>query len=381
MDKITLIKTMIDQDSENALGWYLLGLEYFEQKKYLEAVEALTEALTKGDLELQLQVKELLSKVVAAKNNPELTQKAVFKVIEGGKQTREIPIEEKVKTVTFADVGGLEDLKKIISLKIIKPFVTPGLFEKFKKKVGGGILLYGPPGCGKTYIAKATAGECQARFISVQISDILDPYLGMSEQKLKEIFATARAQKPSILFFDEMDALGYHRAKSTSELLRPLVDQLLAEIEGIDSNTDRLLIIAATNMPWDIDPAFKRPGRFDRLIFVAPPDEVAREEIFRLKLAERPVGAIDLRSLAKLTPFYSGADIEHVVELAVERVVDEILSTGLERTLEMPDLLNVISETKPSTLEWLTTLKNYVKYSNQSGLYDEVAKYLTKNKF
>ena len=117
-------------------------------------------------------------------------------------------------------------------MKIIKPFSTPGLFEKFKKKSGGGILLFGPPGCGKTFIAKATAGECRASFIPVHITDILDPYLGVSSRNIKDIFTNARTKKPCILFFDEIDTIGYSRAKLTGEHMRPIIDQLLVEIEG-----------------------------------------------------------------------------------------------------------------------------------------------------
>ncbi|MGE5577709.1 MAG: AAA family ATPase, partial [Syntrophothermus sp.] len=171
-----------------------------------------------------------------------------------------------------------------------------------------------------------------------------------------------------------------NRAKLSSDLMRPIIDQLLAEIEGIDSSTDKLLIIGATNMPWDVDPAFKRPGRFDKMLFVPPPDEVAREAIFKLKLADKPAEAIDFKLLAAKTELYSGADIENVVELATENVIAEILKTGVERPVQMKDLLEAVEATKPSTIEWLRTIKNYVKYANQSGLYDEVEKFLARHK-
>ncbi|MDF2544904.1 MAG: cell division protein, partial [Herbinix sp.] len=208
----------------------------------------------------------------------------------------------------------------------------------------------------------------------------LNPYLGISEQNVKDIFFQARAKKPCILFFDEIDTIGYNRSKLNSEHMRPVIDQLLTEIEGIDSNTDKLLIIGATNMPWDVDPAFKRPGRFDRTVFVQPPDIVARTAIFKIKLKNRPIGEIDYLKLAEQTELYSGADIENVVELATEKVINSILSSGVERPIMLNDLLEAISETKPSTLEWLKTIKNYVKYANQSGLYDDAEKFLSKYK-
>ncbi|HYE12351.1 MAG TPA: ATP-binding protein, partial [Patescibacteria group bacterium] len=191
---------------------------------------------------------------------------------------------------------------------------------------------------------------------------------------------TARARKPCILFFDEIDSIGFNRAKLSSEHLRPVIDQLLTEIEGIDSNTDKLLIIGATNMPWDVDPAFKRPGRFDKMIFVPPPDKKARAVIFKLKLQEKPIAELDFELLANKTELYSGADIENVVEAATEDVISEIMRTGVEREINMKDILTAIDNTRPSTIEWLKTVKNYVKYANQSGLYNDVENFLSKHK-
>ncbi|WP_025845296.1 AAA family ATPase [Brevibacillus agri] len=300
-----------------------------------------------------------------------------FQVISGGQAGKR---DREATPITFADVGGLHAVKNAIQMKIVKPFVSPGLFERFRKKVGGGILLYGPPGCGKTFIAKATAGECRARFIPIHVSDILDPYIGVSEQNLREVFASARATKPSVLFLDEMDAIGYNRSRSSTDTMRAVIDTLLTEIEGIETNTDKMLIIGATNMPWDVDPAFKRPGRFDKMIFVSPPDEEARATIFRIKLHERPIEQIDYALLAKETDLYSGADIENVVELATEEVITEIMRTGVERPLTMKDLKNAIQSTQPSTIDWLRTVKNYVKYANQGGLYNDVESFLSRYK-
>lgn len=405
MDKIEIIKSMIEQERTNTYAWYLLGIEYKEEELYSQALNAFSEALKYCDEELKDKIFSELenlsnkndSKVSEnsytqdeqfSENEPEgIFQKEEkenlipIRVIKGGKKDKYHEAQDsKLSIINFNDVGGLDHLKNIIKMKIIKPFVNPGLFNKFKKKVGGGILLFGPPGCGKTFIARATAGECNANFIPVHITDILDPFLGVSAQNIKEIFSTARTKKPCILFFDEVDTIGYNRSKLSSEHMRPIIDQLLSEIEGIDSNTDKLLIIGATNMPWDVDAAFKRPGRFDKTVFVPPPDETARIEIFKLKLDEKPVEAIDYETLAKLTELYSGADIENVVEVATENVINEILLSGIERNITMKDLVEAIKSTKPSTIEWLRTIKNYVKYANQAGLYDEVEKFLSKHK-
>lgn len=300
-----------------------------------------------------------------------------LQVVAGGKE----PAPERksdVPVITFEHVAGLKDLKKTIQMKIISPFFNQGLFSKFRKKTGGGVLLYGPPGCGKTYMARATAGECRAKFITVHITDILDPYIGMSERNLKEMFDKARAQRPSVMFFDEIDAIGFNRSKSSS-LTRGLVDTFLHEMDGIDSDTDHLLIIGATNMPWDVDNALKRPGRFDRLVFVEPPDEEARQHIFALQMHERYAEKLDTAKLAKATEFFSGADIANVCERAVERVLMEILETGVERPVRMRDMEEALAEVQPSTLEWLRTAKNYVKYANQGGMYNDIERYLRKH--
>ncbi|MGQ7280208.1 AAA family ATPase [Brevibacillus thermoruber] len=399
MTKIEVLKQMLEADRHNASVWYLLGVEYAEQGNRSEALQAFTQALAHGDDEMKQTIIEALGKLSAAesefippqaeKNRQEPAEEIAvlsvpagpMRVIPGGKaRSGAAAVKEREGVITFADVGGMHEVKEAIRMKIIQPFLSPGLFERFRKKAGGGILLYGPPGCGKTYIAKATAGECRARFVSVHIADVLDPYLGVSEQNLRDLFASARAQKPAVLFLDEMDALGYNRGKSASHTMRTVIDQLLTEMEGIDANTDKLLIIGATNMPWDVDPAFKRPGRFDKLIFVAPPDREAREAIFRLKLAERPVEPLDYRQLAEWTELYSGADIEQVVEQATENVIRDIMSTGVERPIGMEDLREAIADTRPSTIEWLRTVKNYVKYANQGGLYDDVEKFLARHK-
>jgi SpoVK/Ycf46/Vps4 family AAA+-type ATPase len=162
--------------------------------------------------------------------------------------------------------------------------------------------------------------------------------------------------------------------------MRPIIDQLLVEIEGIESSTDKMLIIGATNMPWDVDPALRRPGRFDRLIFVMPPDVNARKEIFALKLRGRPIEDIDYMELARRTELYSGADIENVVELAAENVIDSIMKTGVERKISMKDLILAIDKTKPSTLDWLKTMETYIKYGNSSSMFSDVDMFLKKYK-
>jgi ATP-dependent 26S proteasome regulatory subunit len=305
-----------------------------------------------------------------------------LKVITGGPGTAEvIALYPKDENETrFKDIAGMEALKKVLRMQIIEPFLKPGIFARFKKKAGGGILLYGPPGCGKTMMAKAIAKECHASFISVGISDVLNMWIGESEKNLAAIFEKARASKPSLLFFDELDALAYSRSKSNSHHSRTVVNEFLAQLDGIDSHNDQILILSASNMPWDIDPAMKRPGRFSRQIFVPPPDAAAREEMLRLKLQGVPCDEISFSNIARISDNYSGADIDGVIDHAKEFVLMDILETGVERNLTQDDLLKAIREYHPSTLEWLKTARNLVKYAGADDSYRDVEKYLKSEK-
>lgn len=278
--------------------------------------------------------------------------------------------------VNFSDVGGMETVKKEIELKIIKPLLHPELYKVYGKKVGGGILLYGPPGCGKTFIAKATAGQVNAKFISVGLNDILDMWIGNSEKNLHEIFELARNNTPCVLFIDEIDALGASRSDMKQSSGRHLINQFLQELDGIDSTNEGVLIIGATNTPWNLDPAFRRPGRFDRIVFVPPPNITTRESILRLKLNNKPTGTIDLQSIAKKTENYSGADIDAIIDIAIEQKLESSFSDGIPKPLETDDLLNALKKHKPSTQEWFSTAKNFAMFANDSGLYDDILTYL-----
>lgn len=278
--------------------------------------------------------------------------------------------------INFSDVGGMDAVKKEIEMKIIKPLLHPELYKAYGKKVGGGILLYGPPGCGKTYIAKATAGQVNAKFINVSLNDILDMWIGNSEKNLHEIFELARYNTPCVLFIDEIDALGASRSDMKQSSGRHLINQFLQEMDGIDSPNEGVLIIGATNTPWNLDPAFRRPGRFDRIVFVPPPDATSRESILRLKLSNKPTGSIDLQTIARKSEHYSGADIDAMIDIAIEQKLESSFADGIPKPLETNDLLSAIKKHKPSTQEWFSIAKNFAMFANDSGLYDEILTYL-----
>lgn len=287
------------------------------------------------------------------------------------------PLDLKTRSqFTFAHVGGLESLKEAARMKIILPFQKPELFAKYGKKAGGGLLLYGPPGCGKTHFAKAVAGECGAAFFVVGIHDILNLYVGNSERNVRKLFETARRSKPAILFVDEIDALGRKRELMRHSGMTTTINAFLNELDGLGNDNTELLVMGATNAPWDIDSAFKRPGRFDQQLFVPPPDQPAREAILRIHLAGKPVASLNLVDIARNTEHFSGADLAALVSQAADRALTDALKTGHERPIDAKDIAAALKDMKPSTLEWLAVARNYVEYANEEGSYDEIHEYL-----
>ena len=278
--------------------------------------------------------------------------------------------------ITFNEVGGMDAVKEEIRMKIIYPMTNRDLYAAYGKPVGGGILMYGPPGCGKTYLARATAGEIRAGFLSVGLHDVLDMWIGQSEHKLHEIFEHARRRRPCVLFFDEADALGANRTDMRHSAGRQLINQFLAELDGVQASNEGVLVLAATNAPWHLDPAFRRPGRFDRVLFVPPPDAPARAGIVEILLSGKPVSGISCEQVAKKCEEFSGADLKAVVDVAVEAKLREAMKKGVPLPLSTRDLLDAARTVKPTTKEWFATARNYALYSNQGGMYDDILHYL-----
>ncbi|MDQ2687707.1 MAG: AAA family ATPase [Armatimonadota bacterium] len=279
-------------------------------------------------------------------------------------------------TVTLDDVAGMAEVKRRLNLAFLAPMRNPDMMKLYGKSLRGGLLLYGPPGCGKTFIARAAAGELGARFLSVGLTDVVDMWLGQSEKNLHEIFETARRQAPCVLFFDEVDALGRKRSLMREAAGRGVINQLLSEMDNVGSSNEGVFVLAATNHPWDVDTALRRPGRLDRTLLVLPPDAPAREAILRSQMQGRPIENIDFAGIAARTEEYSGADVAHLCESATELALEDSLTTGQTRPIRLADFQKALKEIRPSVRPWFDTARNYALYANEGGVYDDLLAYL-----
>ena len=288
----------------------------------------------------------------------------------------ELPTSVERPNLTFNDVGGMETVKQQVRMKILFPLQHPQLFKAYGKTAGGGVLLYGPPGCGKTLISRAVAGEIKACFLCVGIHQVIEMWLGNSEKNLHGVFEYARRNTPAVLFFDEVDALAASRTDLRASAGRTLINQFLAELDGTNGANDGILVLGATNAPWHLDSAFLRPGRFDRVLFVPPPDEEARATIATLMAREKPVQKFDPAALARRTKDFSGADLKAVFDHAAERALTEAMKHGRVVPILTDDLLRSAKEVKPSTRPWFESARNHALYANQGGFYDDVLVYL-----
>jgi ATP-dependent 26S proteasome regulatory subunit len=372
-DALAQAELLSQQLPADARGALLAARVMLAQQRTAEALRCYQKARPLASFERVEELERLDSQ--AARRDG-----GTLRLVQGGDGARIHAIQQvKADKVRFSSIVGMDDLKKTIRLKIIDPYLKPGLFAKFRMQSGGGILLYGPPGCGKTMMARAIANECNAEFISIGISDVLNMWMGESERNLAAIFDKARSQTPCVLFFDELDALAFSRAKATSNNTRTLVNEFLSQLDGVGRENQGILVLAATNMPWDVDDAMKRPGRFSRQIFVPPPDQAARAEMLRSKLTGVPCDGLDLQQIAEQLAHYSGADIDGLIELAKESALSDSLD-GAERGLNAEDFGYAMRDMRASTLEWLRTVRNVVKFAGSDSSFKDVELYLKKTK-
>ncbi|MCI3918824.1 ATP-binding protein [Paenibacillus sp. TRM 82003] len=301
-----------------------------------------------------------------------------MKLIQFSKDDQSLIESEKPKE-TFEDVGGLDDAKKKVRMNFILPLQQPEVFAAYGKEAGGSLLLYGPPGCGKTFLARAVAGEIDANFLHIELQAILSMYAGQSEHNLHDIFQKARDNKPCVIFIDELDAMGGSRHQMRQHHDRMLVNQLLLELDGLQAANDQVFVIGATNTPWYLDSALRRPGRFNHLVFVPPPEEPEREKILELKLANKPTAGLSLGKIAGETKHFSGADLEQVVKDAVESAMERTFETGDIQPITQDDLKKAAKSRKATTLEWFATAKNYATFSDVNKDYQVVLDYAKRH--
>lgn len=299
-----------------------------------------------------------------------------MKVISFDSERNRMVVKEEA-AVTFADIGGMEDIKKKVNMDFILPIRSPEFFEAYGRKTGGSLLFYGPPGCGKTFFARAVAGEINANFIHLELHSVLSCWSGEAEKNLHDIFEKARKTKPCILFIDELDAFGGNRQKIGSHHDRILVNQLLMEMDSGNAANEGVYVIGATNTPWYIDPALRRPGRFNSLIFITPPSLEERLAILELKTKNKPQTDLQLDIVAKYSEHFSGADLTYLVEDAINHAIQRSFETGELQPLSNEDLLVAMEKRQPTTLDWFSTAKNYARFSDANKDFEIVLDYMT----
>lgn len=249
----------------------------------------------------------------------------------------------------FDDVAGLEEVKEEIRLRMIYPFTHAELAERFGIRGGGGVLLFGPPGTGKTLLARATAGELDATFFRISPADVLSKWVGEAEQNIKKLFDAAAAEPRSVIFIDEIESLVPARRDEGSSVMQRVVPQILQGMEGFDKGPQPILFMGATNVPWQLDPAVLRPGRFDEKIYIPLPDEAARLRMLELYLAYRPLAEdVDLPQLAGRLAGFSGADIKYLCDRAAVIPFLQSVARGEEGLITAGVLEEVLADVQPS---------------------------------
>lgn len=269
-------------------------------------------------------------------------------------------------SVRLSDVAGNDAAKRALHARLVYPLRHPEVAAHYGRRPGGGVLLYGPPGTGKTLLARAAAGEAGVPVFAIKSGDIVNKWVGESEQRLAALFATARTHPVAILFIDEVDALAPARGRDASGVMDRLVPQLLAELDGFERPQNRLLFLAATNRPWAIDPALMRPGRFDELCYVGLPERDARERILAGHLAGAPLcDDVDIGTLVDATEGYTGADLGGLAERAVERAYLRAVESGENGPVERADFTAVRGQSPRSVTEAM--LARYVAFAQERG--------------
>ena len=351
----------IAEQQDDLLGarfWYERSLannpSYTEAKNRLEHIDSLLHVETGkngGAAQVQVEAKKEAKKDETVIEEGQIKKVAFYK-----------------SNIKFDKVIGLDKVKRYLTENVVLAIQKPELFKKYGKKLGVGLLLYGPPGVGKTHIVNAIAGESGANVIIARINQIIDMYTGNTEKNLHAVFEQARQNAPCIIFFDELDALGVKRGGGDSgggesSAMRLAVNQFLIEMNGVETNPEGIFVIGATNNPWDIDPALKRSGRFGDAVYLPPPKYKDRSGLFELYTRNKPRSHLSYGRLSRATTGFSPADIERICDKAALRPLLHEHQYKQERKMTMRDVMAILKDkdTSGSSLdEWYSMVKKDV---------------------
>ena len=340
----------------NAAAGKLSGILPLTEGEERDAVQAWI-------LDIGGQIEKLRIRIENEKLKPQITEKLAQN--EAATQQKRKPFLVDTPDVTFEDVAGMYEVKEVVRDKVIYPRVYPHLFKTFRKKSGGGILLYGLPGTGKTMIAKAIAKETGAKMFTVKPSDLLSKWFGNSEKNVRKLFLAARSERNAVIFFDEIEGFAASRDGDNDSMNR-VVGELLTQMQGVTNGDEEngILLIAATNRPWDIDSAFLRPGRFDERIYVPLPDLEARKVIIRNSVLGIPGNEeVDVDGLAQETEGYNGADVEYLCEKAKEIAIRRVIAGSMKnKKFTKEDFGQALKEVRSSVAKKdISRLENWEK--------------------
>jgi len=308
------------------------------------AIEAVRRIMPRIDFDARTVPPEVLAELQVEKEDFRSALKRVQP-----SAMREVMVQ--APTVGWADIGGLSEAAELLREGVELPLKNPEAFNRLGIRPAKGFLLYGPPGTGKTLLAKAVAKESEANFISIKSSDLLSKWYGESEQQIAKLFARARAVAPCVIFIDEIDSLVPARGSSSGEpqATARVVNTILAEMDGLEE-LNSIVVIGATNRPTLVDPALLRPGRFDELVYVGPPDRAGREHILKIQTAKMPLaGDVDLADLAGKTDRYTGADLGDVVRRAGLNAIRR--ADGKPDNVTAADFAEALTDSRPTVTE------------------------------
>jgi SpoVK/Ycf46/Vps4 family AAA+-type ATPase len=371
---------VLDLEPDSCDAPFVMGVINEYQMKYEEAKEWYEKSLKANPDYMQAKTKleDLKAKMSQPKGVSKPSKEVSVEQEEvGGKTVSEEGQIKSVKwytsNISFNDIVGMKKEKEAIYDNIILAIKKPELLRAYGKKLGVGVLFYGPPGGGKTYLVKAIAGETKSNMIIARINEIVDMYAGNTEKNLHAIFEQARKHTPCIIFFDEIDAMGMKREGGGDQMgyMRMAVNAFLQEMDGVETNPEGIFVIGATNQPWDMDPALKRSGRFGEQIYFPPPSYMTRKSAFKYNTRKMPLSKfINFGRLARATMGFSQADIAEICDKAALIPAVEEDRTGKKRPVKMSDFIRMIRLHGSTLDEWYGMVRKEIIHKTETQVVD-----------